>query len=158
MIQALMSPQEKASAIEWANTENRRLANDIVARNVNPSQTLGKDDFLRILITQLAHQDPTAPVQDTEFIAQMASFSTLEQMTNMAADFALVARLMQGSEATAALGKAVELHTATESIQGIVQAVTREEIPHVMVNGRFYAWEQVVAVFDQQAAQGNRGE
>ena len=150
MIQSVMSPQERASAVEWANAENRRLANDIISRNVNPSQNLGKDDFLKILITQLAHQDPTSPVQDTEFIAQMAQFSTLEQMTNMSADFSRVARLLQGTEATAALGRAVEIHNGDETIQGIIQVVTREEIPHVMVNGRFYAWEQVAAVFDER--------
>ncbi|UQD51711.1 flagellar hook assembly protein FlgD [Bacillus methanolicus] len=44
---------------------------------------LGKDDFLKILITQLQNQDPLNPMQDKDFIAQMAQFSTLEQMTNM---------------------------------------------------------------------------
>jgi len=46
--------------------------------------SLGKDDFLNLLITQLTHQDPLDPVDDTEFIAQMAQFSTLEQITNVA--------------------------------------------------------------------------
>ncbi|MFC0188891.1 flagellar hook assembly protein FlgD [Fictibacillus aquaticus] len=47
------------------------------------NSVLGKDDFLRILITQLQNQDPSNPMQDREFIAQMAQFSSLEQMTNM---------------------------------------------------------------------------
>lgn len=47
------------------------------------SNVLDKDAFMKILITQLQNQDPTSPMEDREFIAQMAQFSTLEQMTNM---------------------------------------------------------------------------
>lgn len=47
------------------------------------SDVLGKDDFLKILMTQLQNQDPLNPMQDKDFIAQMATFSTLEQITNM---------------------------------------------------------------------------
>lgn len=48
-----------------------------------PSTELGKDEFLKILMTQLQNQDPLNPMEDTEFISQMATFSSLEQMMNI---------------------------------------------------------------------------
>ncbi|MEK3699145.1 flagellar hook assembly protein FlgD [Paenibacillus sp. FSL R10-2199] len=47
------------------------------------SSTLGKDQFLKILITQLQNQDPMQPMEDKEFIAQMAQFSSVEQLMNI---------------------------------------------------------------------------
>jgi flagellar basal-body rod modification protein FlgD len=45
--------------------------------------SLGSDAFLRLLVTQLQHQDPTRPQNDTEFIAELAQFSALEQLTSI---------------------------------------------------------------------------
>jgi flagellar basal-body rod modification protein FlgD len=55
---------------------------DGVQRDV-PNQELGKDEFLQMLIAQLRHQDPLEPMSDQQFIADMAQFSSLEQMTNI---------------------------------------------------------------------------
>ena len=148
-LQPVMSSQERAEAARWAETENRRLAQEFTGRSVQPELGLGRDDFLKILITQLSYQDPASPMQDREFIAQMAQFSSLEQMTNMAADFSRMARLFQVSEASSALGKSVEIATENEVVHGVVQAVTREESPQILVNGRYYNWENVSIVFDE---------
>ena len=148
-LQSVMSSQEKAALETWATMENRRIAQEFGMKNTQPNQVLGKDEFLKILLTQLAHQDPTAPMEDKEFIAQMAQFSSLEQMTNMAADFARMTRMLRVTEATTSLGKSVELNMDDGVVQGVVQAVTREEMPQILVNGRFYDWERVVTVFDE---------
>lgn len=58
------------------------LHNQSTART--PSTELGKDEFMKILMTQLQNQDPLNPMDDREFISQMATFSTLEQTMNMA--------------------------------------------------------------------------
>lgn len=51
--------------------------------DTNPNNDLDKDAFLRLLTTQLANQDPLNPMEDREFIAQLAQFSSLEQMQNL---------------------------------------------------------------------------
>ena len=47
------------------------------------TDALGRDSFLKLLVTQLQHQDPTQPKEDGEFLAQLAQFSSLEQLTQM---------------------------------------------------------------------------
>ena len=54
------------------------------AQTTGGVKTLGKDDFLQLMITKLRYQDPLKPMDDEDFIAQLAQFSSLEQMNNIA--------------------------------------------------------------------------
>ncbi|WML52003.1 flagellar hook assembly protein FlgD [Neobacillus sp. PS3-12] len=74
------------------------------------SSSLGKDDFLKILMTQLQNQDPLNPMQDQDFISQMATFSSLEQMTNLNSsmdNFVKSAEQNQFMQASSMIGKTV---------------------------------------------------
>lgn len=53
------------------------------AASANATDQLGRDEFLKLLVTKLANQDPLQPSQDTEFVAQLATFSSLEQLISL---------------------------------------------------------------------------
>jgi len=71
---------------------SQKTIEEIIRSSQNRESTrnigeLGKDDFLQLLVTQLRYQDPLNPMEDKEFIAQMAQFTSLEQMQNMNTSF-----------------------------------------------------------------------
>jgi flagellar basal-body rod modification protein FlgD len=107
---------------------------------------LDRDDFLKLLVTQLQHQDPTSPVEDKDFIAQMAQFSSLEQITNMSAGFQKLSGLLASSEASQVLGKTVELRDGESLVRGVVEKVVRGDNPLVGVNGSIYDFSQIESV------------
>jgi flagellar basal-body rod modification protein FlgD len=61
---------------------------------------LGRDTFLQLLITQLQHQDPTQPQDDSQFLAQLAQFSSLEKLTNIQTSLDTIGQLMADSKQT----------------------------------------------------------
>jgi flagellar basal-body rod modification protein FlgD len=69
--------------------------------------TLGKDDFLKLLVGQLQHQDPLAPSDDQQWIGQMAQFSQLEQVSNNAATSQKIADTLNRNGTLALIGHTV---------------------------------------------------
>jgi flagellar basal-body rod modification protein FlgD len=59
------------------------LRGGLLAGTTTPSSTLGKNEFLTLLVTQLKNQDPLSPLQAHEFAAQLAQFSSVEQLTQL---------------------------------------------------------------------------
>lgn len=80
---------------------------------------LGKDEFLQLLVTQMQYQDPLNPTSDTEFIAQMAQFSSLEQMQNLNNSFSVY-------KAYELVGKQVSGTVNGNIIEGIVDSVRNQ--------------------------------
>jgi flagellar basal-body rod modification protein FlgD len=73
----------------------------------NPNATLDKDGFLKLFIAQLQHQDPSSPMDTNESMAQMSSFSMVEQITNMASSNTKIAASLSTSSAVSLIGKTV---------------------------------------------------
>ncbi|MCH2155184.1 MAG: hypothetical protein MK080_04200 [Opitutales bacterium] len=91
--------------------------------NPIPQQELGSSDFLLLMTEQLMNQDPLKPMEDTEFIAQMASFSSLEQMQTLNDTFALFAGTERMASAQGYLGQEATVFNGQQEISGIVQSV-----------------------------------
>ena len=73
----------------------------------NPKATLDKDGFLKLFITQLQHQDPSAPMDASESVAQMAQFSMVEGMNNMQTTNSSIASSLNTSSAVGLIGRTV---------------------------------------------------
>ncbi len=106
---------------------------DSNASNTSDRKTgeLGKDDFLNLLVTQLRYQDPLAPTENTEFIGQMAQFSSLEQMQNLNTSF-------NATKAYALIGKGVVANIIDDATGEIT--VYGGDVSSIKIsNGKYYA-------------------
>jgi len=117
------------------------------ASTTKANNELGKDDFLQLLVTQLQHQDPLAPMEDKEFISQMAQFTSLEQMKNMN-------NAVQITQATSYIGKQVTWADSQGTEQtGIVTAIRIvNSEPKVMIGEESIELKKIMSVTDAPVA------
>ncbi len=80
-----------------------------------PSTQLDKDAFLKLLVTQMQNQDPLSPADSTQYVSQLAQFSSLEQMQNLNDNLVGMAALQQNNallsqltESSTLIGKSVQ--------------------------------------------------
>jgi flagellar basal-body rod modification protein FlgD len=90
----------------------------------NPSADIDKDGFLKLFMTQLQHQDPSAPMDANQSMQQMATFSMVEQLTNLASQNTKMAQSMGTSNAVGLIGRTVTYLDADAAPQtGKVESV-----------------------------------
>jgi flagellar basal-body rod modification protein FlgD len=113
-----------------------------------PIQTLGQDDFLKLLVTQMTSQDPMNPQKDTDFIAQMAQFSSLEQSKTMQSDIAALKAQQSVVQANSMIGATVTLQVNdTTTATGMVSSVSIDNgTPKLVVGGQTYGLDQVLSI------------
>ena len=98
---------------------------------------MGKDQFLKLFVAQLQMQDPMNPMKDQDFMGQMASFSTLEQVSNLAKANEVIAANLTQSHAVGLIGRTVT-YTGEDDVEktGVVEKVsTRDGATVLTVNG-----------------------
>jgi flagellar basal-body rod modification protein FlgD len=97
------------------------------------SSTLGKDEFLRLLVAQLKNQDPLNPMDNSQFVAQTAQFSSLEQLQNMNKTLDKLAAAQSGNGgavgASALLGKTVTVNGSPLALDGTRSATLAYALP-----------------------------
>jgi len=112
------------------------------------ASSLDKEAFLQLLVAQMKYQDPLQPTSNTEYISQLATFSSLEEMQNMNST-------MTDLQATNLVGKQVVLKVTsditgtTTTVSGYVEYVTREnDKTYLVVDGNPYNIDDLESVVD----------
>jgi len=102
-----------ATAATTGTTSSSSTGSSLASLTGTGSSVMGKDQFLQLLVVQLQNQDPTQPMQNTEFVAQLAQFSALEQMQNVNSNLGtsiLLNQSVNNSLATTLIGRDIEAH------------------------------------------------
>ena len=119
------------------------------ANQVSPTNGYDKDAFLQLLVAQMKYQDPLEPTENTEYIAQYATFSQVEQLQNMAGSMDLY-------RASGMVGQTVQITTKDAEgedklVEGVVDYVKYEAgKAYVAVGGELYASADVTAIIDNE--------
>lgn len=95
----------------------------LASENTTQNNSINQDDFIKLFLAQLTFQDPLEPVNNEQFLAQMAQFANLEQtrLTNESLD--KVVFMSSGEQALSMLGKKVEVQTQNGNVLGQVSAI-----------------------------------
>ena len=88
------------------------------------ANSIGLQDFLKILLTQLTYQDPLKPMDNQQFMAQIAQFTTLEQTQQLNSKIDALLSTQASLQSVGLIGRSVDITTATGSASGTVISIS----------------------------------
>lgn len=149
MINTDLSPQEMAELNMKVDSFNKKTK----AENQGSKNSLDEADFMKLLVTQLKTQDPTKPLDDKEFIGQMAQFTSLKQMNALTDNFKNLTKEFAFTKAVNLVNKWVSwTDEGGRMYSGVVESVkVREGNTLLNIEGNDVPVEQVNEVRDMRA-------
>lgn len=142
-VNGIMTPVENGEIVDGTASGNT----DSISKKKSGS-TLDKEAFLKLLVAQMKYQDPLEPTSNTEYISQLATFSSLEEMQNLNST-------MTNMQGMSLVGKQVVMKVTSETtgltneIAGFVEYVQRENgKTYLVIEGNPYNIDDLVSVVD----------
>ncbi len=117
------------------------------SKEASSGSEVSKEQFLQLLVAQMQYQDPLEPMDNTEYVSQLATFTQVEELQNLASS-------MSNMQATDLLGKQVVIETtsttgATTQVSGYVDYVQQKNGEMMLgINGNLYSVDDVLNVVD----------
>jgi flagellar basal-body rod modification protein FlgD len=132
----------------WQGSDSNVAASGFESTSQAIQKNLGKDDFLKLLVTQLRFQDPLSPDDPKEFVAQLAQFSSLEQQINANQNLESVGQSVSSLKESLGMSRGVNLLGKT--VKGLSNSLS---LSGGQVNGASYqlpgeAKEVTITIFD----------
>ncbi|MBR6238991.1 MAG: flagellar hook capping protein [Lachnospiraceae bacterium] len=132
-----------------ATPDTSSISKAVEAAKKEAGGALDKDAFLQLLVTQMQYQDPLEPTDNTEYVSQLATFSTLEEMQNMSST-------MDRQSASSLVGQYVFMEETsatgdTKTIEGTVDYVTFSgSKTYLSIDGTLYNYDDLKTVADSE--------
>ncbi|MBL8515556.1 MAG: flagellar hook capping protein [Betaproteobacteria bacterium] len=100
------------------------MAIEAVSSSTLQANGLGIQDFLKILLTQLTYQDPMKPLDNKEFMAQIAQFTTLEQTQQLNSKIETLVANQAALQSVGLIGRTVDIFNNGTQVSGVVRALS----------------------------------
>lgn len=155
--------RDVTARIDEMNQKNKTDKTDGTETRKTDKSSMGKDDFLKLLVTQLTYQDPMSPMESSEMMNQMAMLGLMEQTTNMRTALDELSKSMELSkwqQGSNLIGKTVDaINGEGRAVSGVVEEVVNYDGKmYILTDKDTFQISQIVSLRDPSLTGNGDGE